>query len=126
MFSAIWRALHYHPGPGPTPPRPGASQQEQETFEAARKEYYNTYLTPGGAWTDTRNGALWRAGYKCQRCGRRKGDVGADGEPIRWLEVHHLNYKNFGYEAPGDLKVVCKPCHEIEDEIRRNKNRRRR
>ena len=65
MFGAIWRALHYHPGPGPTPPRPGASEEQQEKFEAARKEYYNTYMK-SDAWADTSKGARRRAGDRCQ------------------------------------------------------------
>jgi hypothetical protein len=119
MFRAIWRILNYHPGPGPTPPRPGASQQQQEKFNAARKEYYNTY-TSSDAWKDKTVRIHKRDHYTCQRCGARRG------LDVKWLEVHHFTYKNFGYEDDKDLGLYCKPCHEIEDEIRKNKNRRRR
>ena len=29
------------------------------------------------------------------------------------LNIHHLTYKNIGSEDLGDLRVMCKRCHEL-------------
>lgn len=54
-------------------------------------------------WRRRRNEALRDAGWQCQRCPSRTG-----------LQVHHRTYVNLGAEQPGDLEVLCRPCHEGE------------
>lgn len=54
-------------------------------------------------WRKTRNRALKRAGYSCQRCSARRD-----------LQVHHLTYERLGREWDSDLEVVCRECHEGE------------
>ena len=56
---------------------------------------------------------LEAAGYECQRCGA------VDVE----LQVHHLTYARLGREDWEDLKVVCSPCHAIEDREREERAR---
>lgn len=29
-----------------------------------------------------------------------------------YLQVHHLNYDNLGYESMNDLTILCKECHK--------------
>lgn len=65
---------------------------------------YNKYLK-SAKWKAKRGAAIDKAGNKCQRC----------GYPAYKLEVHHLSYEHLFDEPPGDLLVVCKSCHEIED-----------
>lgn len=69
--------------------------------------YYLSYMR-SVSWDLRRRAALEDAGFCCQRCG-------ADDEV---LQVHHLTYARLGNELPSDLKVVCEPCHEIEDRER--------
>lgn len=32
--------------------------------------------------------------------------------------MHHLHYRSLGREAPTDLLVVCRDCHQLVDEAR--------
>jgi hypothetical protein len=63
---------------------------------------YGEYLlTP--EWRRTRDRALVRASWTCQRCSSK-----------RFLQVHHRTYERLGAELPNDLEVVCADCHEGE------------
>jgi 5-methylcytosine-specific restriction endonuclease McrA len=62
---------------------------------------YNT-----AAWATCRTFCLKRAGYKCERCGRR--------DPP--LIVHHLDEEGLaGLRAydPTNLEVLCRHCHPL-------------
>lgn len=61
---------------------------------------YSEYLRTDH-WKTTREGALQRAGRKCQLCGE-----------VRRLQVHHNTYENRGCEKPADLIVLCASCHD--------------
>lgn len=65
----------------------------------AAPDFYQSYLN-SPAWRSTRNDALRRAKYTCERCGRRRD-----------LNVHHKTYERLGAERPSDLEVVCFVCH---------------
>ncbi len=53
-------------------------------------------------WHAIREGAIERAGRKCERCGCKP----------RVFNVHHLSYVRFGgEELPGDLQALCRRCH---------------
>lgn len=67
---------------------------------AARVNYEEYIRSP--AWQIKREGALVRAGRKCQLCCSRKH-----------LEVHHNNYANLGNEKDEDLFVMCELCHDV-------------
>jgi hypothetical protein len=60
---------------------------------------YERYLQTGH-WRWTRNQALQRVGFRCEKC--RVG---------RNLQVHHLTYERLGEELFADLEVVCRGCH---------------
>lgn len=63
------------------------------------KEAYAAYLqTP--RWRGTRNQALRRALWKCERCSARRN-----------LQVHHKSYDRLGHELDSDLEVLCEGCH---------------
>jgi 5-methylcytosine-specific restriction endonuclease McrA len=53
---------------------------------------------------------LIRASHdRCERCGT-----------LTWqLEVHHKHYDCLGRERPQDLEVLCRYCHIIADNERR-------
>lgn len=72
-----------------------------------RTKQYEDYINSFD-WHLKRSQALSRADQKCGRCGSTEG-----------LEVHHLTYERLGNEEPEDLLVVCRSCHEKEDDKRR-------
>jgi len=51
-------------------------------------------------WKTRKDLRIEGAGFKCEECGETKK-----------LEVHHVNYDNFGNELYEDLKILCKKCH---------------
>lgn len=62
-----------------------------------RRKYYTT-----GEWKERRAKCLEYAKHQCQilHCENRA------------TIAHHLNYDNFGEEAPQDLQAVCRSCHD--------------
>ena len=34
------------------------------------------------------------------------------------LELHHLHYRTLGREAMGDVLVLCRGCHEVEEQYK--------
>lgn len=67
---------------------------------ADSREQYAKYLkTP--RWKATRNAALARAHWTCERCPAKRG-----------LQVHHKTYDRLGHEHSLDLEVLCRDCHE--------------
>jgi 5-methylcytosine-specific restriction endonuclease McrA len=63
---------------------------------------YNEYLK-SAHWYNTKEEALKRSCRKCEICQNESE-----------LHVHHLTYKNIGYEKREDLIVLCEPCHTKE------------
>lgn len=61
---------------------------------------YRTYLTLEH-WQRQRKKALDRSGHKCSLC-----------SGTNRLDVHHRTYERLGEEAPEDLTVLCRRCHE--------------
>jgi 5-methylcytosine-specific restriction endonuclease McrA len=61
---------------------------------------YRQYLQSSPQWDDLRRTALYRAGYRCERCGKAAP-----------LQVHHLNYRNIFNESQADLQALCFSCH---------------
>lgn len=74
------------------------------------RQRYNAHLK-SAQWKNTRRDLFRLRGRKCEVCGK----------PSLSLEVHHLNYDRLGKEAPSDLQIVCKPCHEEADRKRERK-----
>jgi len=69
---------------------------------------YREYMH-SDAWQQHRLAKLEAAKWRCECC----------GETDR-LSVHHLTYKRIGHERTDDLIVLCKSCHWVADEMRRN------
>jgi len=66
---------------------------------------YHQYLA-SREWAARRAAALERAGHRCQVCNADRWFAGS-------LEVHHRTYERLGNEAPGDLVVLCRHCHDL-------------
>ena len=70
-----------------------------------------------GFW-NVREYVLARDGHKCQHCKGKSGD--------KVLNVHHLESRKTGGDAPGNLITLCETCHkayhrgEFELKIKRN------
>ena len=64
------------------------------------RENYEWYLA-SDHWQALRRLALEHHGRACGQCGATTR-----------LQVHHVNHRRLGYEELGDLRVVCRECHE--------------
>lgn len=53
-------------------------------------------------WFQVKQAALERAEWHCQLCGLRSPH----------MDVHHNNYDNLCHEAPADVIVLCRACHQ--------------
>ena len=56
-----------------------------------------------GFW-NTREYVLWRDGHICQHC------HGKSKDPV--LNVHHIESRKTGGDAPGNLITLCETCHK--------------
>ena len=56
-----------------------------------------------GFW-NVREYVLWRDGHKCQHC---RGD-----SKDKILNVHHIQSRKIGGDAPNNLITLCKTCHQ--------------
>ena len=59
-------------------------------------------------WSNKRRYALYKADYRCQKCGRRATS----------LEVHHKHYDTLYRERLEDVQVLCVSCHHSADSDR--------
>ena len=69
--------------------------------ERLRTMPYQEYLQTVH-WERKRQDALERAAFRCQVC-----------NATNRLDVHHRTYERRGAEAPADLIVLCRECHEM-------------
>lgn len=69
---------------------------------------YYAYLE-SKEWKQRAKEAKRRAGYKCQQCGKVWNE--------HKLHAHHKTYARLGYEAEGDLVILCVNCHADEHGI---------
>ena len=56
-----------------------------------------------GFW-NVREYVLWRDGHVCQNCKGKSGD--------RILNVHHIESRKTGGDAPNNLVTLCDTCHD--------------
>lgn len=76
-------------------------REEEEYRKTLRTMPYKEYLQTDH-WKEVSTKARYRAGYRCQLCNAGN----------KSLQAHHRTYENRGRELPGDLIVLCRPCHE--------------
>lgn len=65
---------------------------------------YHNYIK-SSQWKDTADLAKALVGNRCQVCNRHKDEV--------TLDAHHRTYKRLGNEAPNDITILCRDCHEL-------------
>ena len=63
------------------------------------KEAYKNYLKTYH-WKRVKARAKKLFGDKCLNCGSSK------------IDMHHLTYKNIGFEKPDEVIPLCHKCHE--------------
>jgi 5-methylcytosine-specific restriction endonuclease McrA len=66
---------------------------------------YTLYMQ-SQAWQVKRQQVLRRANGRCERC----------GQFAKWLDVHHLSYRNLANEPLEELQGLCRPCHDIAEQ----------
>ena len=71
---------------------------------------YKEYLK-SKTWKKRRYAKVEEAGFKCENCSETS-----------YLEVHHKHYGNLFNEDTKDLMVLCKGCHWIADQKRKDPN----
>jgi hypothetical protein len=73
-------------------------------------------------FSNVREYVLYRDGHKCQHCSGKSGD--------KILNVHHIESRKTGGNAPNNLITLCETCHkayhdgEIKLKVRRGKSLR--
>ena len=70
-----------------------------------RASYAKYLLTPH--WKEMAKRKRESVGNVCELCGSKYE-----------LHVHHRHYDTLGHEELSDLQVLCRPCHEDEEDIR--------
>lgn len=108
---------------GYVPPTNPLDDIDQRTLKRvlwlSQRPAYESYLRTR-RWREFRAQALERAHGTCEHCG-----ISESTHRLLVLDVHHKTYKRLGREAPGDVEVLCRPCHESADRERRRVARRR-
>jgi hypothetical protein len=62
-------------------------------------------------WSDLKQKVIKRRGHRCERC--------ADTECA--LDLHHEHYRTLTRERQKDVRLLCRPCHRIEDSLRKKR-----
>ena len=70
-----------------------------------QSDFYKKYIE-SDAWELKKAERMLIDGYKCVMCGRPK-------DRCRFMQVHHITYKNLGHEnVLADLVTLCGSCHK--------------
>lgn len=77
----------------------GVRVKQELYFRKPRKERYSFYLR-SKKWKAFRKTVLERDGFNCVMCGTAYN-----------LEVHHVTYRNVGWEKLEDCVTLCDTCH---------------
>jgi hypothetical protein len=108
---------------GFVPPQNPLDDVDQRTLKRvlflSQRPAYESYLRTR-RWREFRALALERALGTCERCG-----ISEQTHRLLVLDVHHKTYKRLGREAPEDVEVLCRPCHQVADRERRSSRKRR-
>jgi 5-methylcytosine-specific restriction endonuclease McrA len=75
-------------------------QRFERAIAGLRRLPYSSYLKTNH-WACIRAFALERAHHQCALCPTTSP-----------LDVHHRSYQRLGFEAPEDLIVLCRECHD--------------
>ena len=74
----------------------------------------------GAAYSRNRVAAIERTGGRCASCGTPCAERTASGWRMRGGEVHHIiPLAEGGDDSPGNLALLCTPCHHAADAARR-------
>lgn len=67
-------------------------------------------------WRALKWRCIMRAGFRCERCGRRYRGLRVRGA-MRVFNLHHRHYLTVGAETPEDVMVLCRICHRLEHDL---------
>jgi hypothetical protein len=78
-----------------------------------RKPWKQRYLEhiKSARWADLKQKVIKRRGHQCERCANTQCA----------LDLHHEHYRTFGRERQKDVRLLCRPCHRIEDSLRKKR-----
>ncbi len=76
---------------------------------------YHAYIK-SKEWRVKATEAKRRAGWRCQVCNRHKSEV--------TLAAHHRTYERLGEELASDITVLCRDCHELYEQNRKQRRSR--
>jgi len=75
------------------------------TYSTDYKKYIRSFH-----WRIRADWLKGRVGDTCQNCNLPDG-MFVDGRQV-FLNVHHKHYRSLGNEMPGDVEILCNPCHK--------------
>lgn len=84
-------------------------QEEQKSKTAI--DYFDYIKST--AWKQKAEEAKARAGNRCQVCNRSRAEV--------QLDAHHRTYDHLGNEKPEDITVLCRECHQLYEDEKKDK-----
>ena len=82
-----------------------STKNRKRNYKRNWKKKYKKYLL-SNEWAQLKIDLFEYRGKECEKCGETK-----------YLQVHHLSYKNIFHEEPEDLMILCKYCHKKEHNI---------
>ncbi len=82
-----------------------SAKNRKRNYKRNWKKKYKKYLL-SDEWAQLKIDLFKYRGKECEKCGETK-----------YLQVHHLSYKNIFQEEPEDLMILCKSCHKKEHNI---------
>jgi 5-methylcytosine-specific restriction endonuclease McrA len=82
-----------------------SAKNRKRNYKRNWKKKYKKYLL-SNEWAQLKIDLFEYRGKECEKCGETK-----------YLQVHHLSYKNIFHEEPEDLMILCKYCHKKEHNI---------
>jgi len=77
-------------------------EQKTKKIIVTRKQYLEYINSP--RWKKKKNKFLKYYGRICMKCGRTPKDN-------VFIDVHHINYQNLGFETYKDVIILCRECH---------------
>lgn len=81
----------------------------------AHKEKYLNYLK-SEQWANIKLDLIHIKGENCELCGQHR--------QAKYLNLHHITYKNLFNENPQDLLLLCYICHRIQHKLVKNKSQK--
>lgn len=87
--------------------------RRKSSYKSRSNKSYEEYIR-SQEWREKAEEAKAKAGNRCQVCNRSRAEV--------QLDAHHRTYERLGNELPEDITVLCRDCHQLYEDSKKNKN----